>query len=263
VQPHKEWDAAAYQVLSDPQFGWGMKVLDRLVLRGDERVLDIGCGTGRLTAELLARLPRGSVTALDQSQNMVAEAEARLGPAHGERVSFLCHDALALGLREAFDLVFSTATFHWILDHDALFRAIFRALAPGGRLVAQCGGRGNIERLHDHVLEISRRQPFAPHFAGWSDQWVFAGPEETAARLSAAGFVDVRTSLEDTPTPFPDADAYRAFVERIVVRHFLARLPSDDLRRAFMDEIVAGGAAREPRFTLDYCRLNIEARRAP
>ncbi len=257
----KEWDAAAYQTLSEPQLAWGLRVLERLELRGDEAALDIGCGTGRVTAELAARLPRGRVTAVDLSEGMVAEARRTLGPTLGDRVSFRALDALALDYREQFDLVFSTATFHWVLDHDRLFSLVFRALKPGGRLVAQCGGQGNVERPFALALAMAKREPFAPYFPTDPRHWLYAGPGETAERLSAAGFTEVRTSLEEAPTRFPDAGVFRAFVERIVVRGFLAALPEGELRTRFVDEVVNDAAARAPPYTLHYRRLNLEARR--
>lgn len=258
----KEWDAAAYQRLSEPQFAWGLRVLARVPLRGDEAALDVGCGSGRLTAELAARLPRGRVTALDQSANMVAEAEKNLAPALGARASFRCLDVLALDDREAYDVVFSTATFHWILDHDALFRVLHRALRPGGRLAAQCGGAGNLARIHQVALDLTRAEPYAPHFAGWPGHWLFAGPEETAARLRAAGFADVETSLTEAPTPFASREIFSAFVERIVLRGFLARLPDEAQRARFLDEVVTAMGAADPPYTLDYRRLDISATRA-
>lgn len=258
----KEWDAAAYQKLSEPQFAWGQRVLARIDLRGDEAALDIGCGTGRLTAELAARLPRGSVVALDQSANMVAEAEKNLSPAFGARVSYRCLDALALDDRDAFDLVFSTATFHWVLDHDRLFQVIHRALRPDGRLVAQCGGEGNLARIHGVALALTRAQPYAPHFDGWPGHWLFAGAAETADRLRAAGFTEVETSLEEAPTPFPSREIFAAFIERIVLRGFLARLPDEAMKARFLDEVVTAMGASEPGYALDYRRLNLAARKA-
>ncbi len=139
----RDWDAATYHRISEPQVTWGRRVLDRLPLRGDETVLDAGCGTGRLTAELLERLPRGRVLALDNSPAMLAAAREYLAPRFGDRVSFVLADLQELAdrpLPEPVDAIFSTAAFHWVLDHPRLFRGLYRALRPGGRLVAQCGG---------------------------------------------------------------------------------------------------------------------------
>src|SRR5215218_4981608 len=119
-----EWNAKVYHRVSDPHITWGARTLAWLDIRGDETALDCGCGTGRLTAELLERLPDGRVIAIDRSQNMLDEARAYLAPAFGDRVSFRQADLQTLDrevLGEEVDLIFSTATFHWILDHPRLF----------------------------------------------------------------------------------------------------------------------------------------------
>ena len=140
----REWDATSYHKVSGPQTGWGQKVLARLELAGDERVIDAGCGSGRLTGELAERLPHGQVVALDRSWNMLQTARANLRPTYGSRVRFVQVSLPALPFEECADVVFSTATFHWVADHPALFSNIFEALRPGGRLHAQCGGGPNL-----------------------------------------------------------------------------------------------------------------------
>lgn len=145
----REWDAETYDAVSDPQFEWGREVLDRLELRGDELVLDAGCGSGRVTAELAARAPGVRIVAVDGSAAMVTKAKERLG----DRASYLVADLCELEVEEPVDIVLSTATFHWILDHGRLFSRLRAALRPGGRLVAQCGGHGNVA---DYAAAIAR-----------------------------------------------------------------------------------------------------------
>ena len=247
----REWDAETYDQVSDPQFEWGMEVLGRLELRGDERVVDAGCGSGRVSAELLARLPGGHLVAVDGSEAMIAKARERLG---GD-VDYLVADLAELELAEPVDLVFSTATFHWLLDHDRLFARLRAALRPGGRLVAQCGGEGNVARHAQAIAGVVVRPEFAEHFAGATGMWNFAGPEETEARLRAAGFVDVRCWLE--PKPVRPEDAL-AFTSTVTLGPLLAQLP-EEKRRPFAEAVLAAG--EEP-LILDYVRLNIEARAA-
>jgi len=110
----REWNAAAYHSLSVPQLSWGRKVLSRLNLRGDESLMDAGCGTGRLTAELLEALTRGRVVAVDISQNMLIAARDHLTPQFGPRIHFASCDLQDLPFRKAFDGIFSTAAFHWV-----------------------------------------------------------------------------------------------------------------------------------------------------
>jgi trans-aconitate 2-methyltransferase len=256
-----EWNAEAYHKVSGPQTSWGQKVLARLQLRGDERVIDAGCGSGRLTATLLERLPRGSLLAIDRSWNMLMTARANLRPAFGSRVAFVQASLPHLPFTDAADVVFSTATFHWIKDHPALFAGIFRALRSGGRLHAQCGGGPNLAHAHELAERVMRAAPFRPYFAGWPGPWEFADAATTAERLRAAGFVDIDTSLEEAPTPLASETDYREFVTTVIYHPHLERLPSAGLKQAFIDRVTALAAKDDPPFTLDYWRLNMQARK--
>jgi trans-aconitate 2-methyltransferase len=246
--------------VSNPQFDWGTVVLARLPLVGNECVLDVGCGTGRLTDRLLARLPRGRVVGIDQSSNMTNVAREYL-QRHGTRIQLLVADAAALPLHEKADAVFSTATFHWVLDHPRLFSSLYCALKPGGRLVAQCGGAGNLARIHHRTDALMADPRFARAFANWSVPWEFADAETTARRLSDAGFEEVQTSVEWSPVVFPDAEAFRTFITNVICRPHLAYLDDADLREAFIDELTQLAARDDPSFELDYWRLNLSARR--
>jgi trans-aconitate 2-methyltransferase len=223
--------------------------------------MDAGCGTGRLTAGLLERLPQGRVLAVDLSQNMLAEARAHLVPRFGGQVEFVRADLAALPFDESFDGVFSTAAFHWVPDHPRLFRSLFASLKPGGWLVAQCGGGPNIARLMRRASVLMASEPYASYFSGWRDTKVFADDFTTAERLQAAGFIEVETSLEPAPTVLADADEFREFLTTVNMHAHLARLPEGPLRRRFVDELTEQAAADDPSYSLDYCRLNIHARR--
>ena len=161
----REWDGADYDRVSGVMEALGLEVLERLELRGDERVLDAGCGSGRITAELIARVPRGHVVGVDESASMIVAARERLGAEADLRVMDLLE--LDFASEPPFDAILSTATFHWIADHERLFRALHAALRPGGRLVAQCGGEGNISVLRATANEVLARAPYAEHFRDW------------------------------------------------------------------------------------------------
>jgi trans-aconitate 2-methyltransferase len=260
TRPTPEWDAAAYHQVSAPQTNWGQRVLARLPLKGHERAIDAGCGSGRLTAALAERLPRGHVVALDRSRNMLHEARRHLQPVFGRRVSFVQAALPAVPMTGWADVVFSTATFHWIPDHDALFAQLGRALRPGGRLHAQCGGGPNLHAAQALAERVMARPPFATYFAAWPGPWHFASPEHTAARLTAAGFVDVAADLEAAPTTFAREADYRAFVTTVIFHPHLDRLPGP-LRGRFIDEVTGLAADQPLPFTLDYWRLNMTAAR--
>ena len=257
-----EWDAAAYHRVSDPLVAMGIAVLDRLPLNGGETVIDAGCGTGRLTARLLARLAEGRVIAVDRSARMLQLARDHVETHAPGRTVYIRADLAYLPLDSAADAIFSTAAFHWIHDHPRLFDCLHAALRPGGRLVAQCGGAGNIERFHRRVKQLIARPPFVEHFSGWTDPWEYADAVTTAERLRRAGFVEVDTALVDAPTTFDNPQAYAEYVSPIVLRTFLDRLPTGELRRQLVGALTELATGDDPPFCLDYRRLNISARRA-
>jgi len=244
----REWDAETYDAVSDPQFEWGMEVLERLELRGDELAVDAGCGSGRVTAELADRLPDGRVIAVDGSEAMVEKAKERLG----NRADYLVSDLVELELDEPADLVFSTATFHWIPDHEALFRRMRAALKPGGRLVAQCGGHGNVAEHALAIAAVAADSEYGQHLGEAKALWNFATPEETEPRLAAAGFDGVRCWLQ--PKPVQPSDPL-AFVSTVTLGPVLDQLP-EEKRRPFAEAVLAQEG--EP-LVLNYVRLNIEA----
>jgi trans-aconitate 2-methyltransferase len=219
-------------------------VLARLEgIGGDATILDVGCGTGRVTELLLALVPHGRVLAVDASQDMVALARERLG----DRADVWCQDALDVALDEPVDVVVSTAALHWVTDHDRLWARLAQALRPGGVLEVQCGGRGNIDRVRKVIDGVAR--DYAPELVGWSP-WVFAAPQETAQRLREAGFTAIRCWSEERPT-YPEDVA--AFVPTSILAAHLARLP-EERREPFAAGVVAGVS-----LPLDYVRLNISA----
>jgi trans-aconitate 2-methyltransferase len=249
----RQWDGQSYDRISGPQLKLGREVLSRLDLSGDETVLDAGCGSGRVTEALLERLPKGRVLALDASPSMAAAATERFsGSRFSDRVEVRVGDLLDLSLEHPVDAVFSTATFHWIADHPRLFTRLHGALRPGGQLVAQCGGEGNIDVLRGRAAEVLARPRYAEHFSGWSAPWNYAGPEETTERLLAAGFSSAKCWL----TPAPQQPEHpREFLSTIVLGPHVDHLPQD-LREPFIDDVLA--ELGEP-VVVDYVRLNIDA----
>jgi trans-aconitate 2-methyltransferase len=257
----REWNSEAYHRLSRPQFAWGQKVLDRLPLRGDETVADAGCGSGKVTAELLKRLPRGRVVATDLSQNMLQTAREHLAPKFPGKVFFIAADLHDIPLDGVLDGVFSTAAFHWVPDHDRLFRSLVRALKPGGWLEAQCGGGPNLARVRERTVALMSHQDFAPFFAGWSPTWQYPDDITTAERMRRAGFREVNTWLEEMPTTLSDAEEYKEFLATVTLHRHIARIPDPAMRDRFMDELARQAASDDPRFTLDYWRLNLSGRK--
>jgi len=242
------WDACTYDRSSEPQRSWASEVLARLEgIAQDATAMDVGCGTGRVTEALLGFVPRGRVLAVDASADMVALARGRLG----DRAEVWCQDVLDLDLDEPVDAIVSTATLHWVGDHDRLWARLARALRPGGVLEVQCGGEGNIDGVREVIEAVARDS--APELVGWSP-WVFAGPRETERLLLEAGFIAARCWLQERPTHPQDVDA---FVRTSILPAHLARL-SEKRRERFAAAVVAG-----VRLPLVFVRLNVSAVRGP
>ena len=241
----RDWDAATYDRLAAPMTRWGAVVVDRLSLRGDERVLDAGCGTGKVTEMLRERLTHGEIVALDGSESMIAAARERLGE---DRIEYVVADLRRpLPITPPVDAVLSTATFHWIPDHEALFADLAAVMRPGAQLAAQCGGRGNISSVESALRDMGESFEGRKHFAG---------PEDTHARLVAAGFTEIETWLQDEPTPLEPEDL-EPYLATVALGDHVEGM-GDDERRAFAHEV----AIRLPASAIDYVRLNITARRA-
>ena len=247
-----EWEAADYDRLADPQEEWARDVVARLDLAGDETVLDAGCGSGRVTRQLLELLPNGRVVGVDGSAAMIEQARAAIGD--DPRVDLRVADLTDLELDEPVDAVFSNATFHWVLDHERLFALLHAALRPGGRLEAQCGGEGNVAEWLRVLGAIVGDERFVAYFRGMVPTWNFASVGDTEARLARAGF-DVGQVWLERKRVIPREPKQYMRVAGLATH--LARLP-ETLHDEFVDAVY--GSCTRP-LTLDYVRLNISARR--
>jgi trans-aconitate 2-methyltransferase len=248
-QGPREWDARSYDSLSLPHQRWAEDTLARLQLSGDERVIDFGCGTGRDTIRLVARVPAGRVVAVDGSEQMLTALRDRLG-SHVDRVEIIQADLNdALPLSAPVDAVFSVATLHWLPDHTSVFANLAAALRPGGQLVAECGGQGNIASVSAAVDSVLGDD--AP-----MDVWNFAGPEETRRRLSAAGFTDIEVDLVPDIIAFHDDQLIARYLETVVLGTHLRSINSRSHAR-----FVRSVSARMPSREIDYVRLRIKAQK--
>ena len=258
-----EWDAAEYEALAGPMTRWGADFLkflvERRAIRGDEDVIDAGCGTGRVTELLLRCVPDGTVLAVDASEAMVEATAGRF--AREPRVRTERRDLLRFEVERPVDLVFSTATLHWIKDHEHLFKRFARTLKPGGRLVAQCGGEGNISRLRTAMGQVMREDRFEGFFVRWEDPWNFADPATTRARLEAAGFEEIETWLHEEAAEFLSIEELTGYLKTAVLGQHLTFLPEaehEPFAAAVAMQLAAGGP-----LVIEYVRLNILATKVP
>lgn len=250
-----DWNAAAYHDLSDPMFEWGMVVMETLELRGDERVLDAGCGSGRLTEKLLGRVPAGEVVALDFSPKMLEEARQRLA-SFGERVEFVHASLQQFELPKKVDGIFSNAVFHWVPDHAAMFRSLHGALKAGGWLVSQFGGAGNLDKTLKRAQAVAEQPRFRDYWEGFEIGAHFEDAVSTRAHMEAAGFQVSEARMHTMEPRFEGREHYEAFLRTVVLRQPLAKIP-EALQKEFLEGISRRTWDEEAAYKLDYVRLTV------
>jgi trans-aconitate 2-methyltransferase len=255
------WNAEVYDRIGTPMRGWAQQVIDDLQLSGDETVLDAGCGSGSVTFDLLTKLPRGKIYAVDASSEMVESLSRQIAERGVTNVVPMVASLTDFTLPEQVDCVFSNAVFHWIPDDDALFGCLYRAVKPGGRLRAQCGGYGNNAHVLEAVAAVRQEPRFAQHLGGFSDSKKYRKPEDAKGSLERAGWRDVRASLFEAPIPFDREEDAALYVQTILLRDHVARLP-EGLRDGYGLAVVRETIARRGApYVADYVRLDLWAAR--
>jgi trans-aconitate methyltransferase len=261
---HK-WDPEMYEKSSSAQKRWAEEVISNINIKGDERVPDIGCGDGKVTAYIATLLPQGSVLGIDNCLDMISFAQSRFPPSCWHNLSFLYGDARDLQYLNEFDLVVSFAALHWILDHRPVLEGIKRSLKPGGRLFAQFGGRGNAGEFFGIVEEKILKEPWAPYFRDFSFPYGFFEAEEYREWLNQAGLRAKRVELMEKDMVQPDRQGLESWMKSAWLP-YLERIPVD-LRSDFISEMVAGYISAHPPdkdglVHVRMIRLEVEAEKA-
>jgi trans-aconitate 2-methyltransferase len=254
------WNADVYDRIGTPMRRWAQAVIADLHLRGDETLLDAGCGSGSVTFDLLEHLPEGRIYAVDSSPEMISKITQAIEERGEKRITPILASLMDFELPEQVDVVFSNAVLHWIPDDEALFSCLYRATKPGGRFRAQCGGAGNITRLMAATEAVGLREPFR-EYLGLAEFRKYRSAEEAQTAMEQAGWGDVRALLFDSPVRFDHEDDASLYLRTIILQRHVAALPEDHQEpflRAVIDETVRRFG--EP-FTADYVRLDLWARR--
>ncbi len=257
------WDPADYRRSSAMQAGLAAEVLGRLALPPDASVLDVGCGDGKVTAALAARVPAGRVVGLDRSAEMLRFAREAFPPAQAPNLRFDLGDAADLRYDAEFDLVVSFAALHWVPDHAAVWRGIARALRPGGRAVVQCGGHGNIDAILPMVEAVSATPAHAPYLADLAFPWTFHDEPTARACVVGAGLVADRVALVPKTVSFEGREGLTAWL-RTTWMPYTSRLPEaarEGFLAAIADRYLAAHPLVEGQARLPLVRLEIEAHR--
>ena len=255
------WDGEGYHRVATVQERWGLQLLRQVPRAHYLRILDAGCGSGRLTAHLLRKFPEAHVIGLDVSGEMLEQARRNLRRFQ-RRLKLVEGDLLTAKPEPKFELVFSNAVFHWIRDHTRLFQNIHRWLAPGGRLVAQYGGAGNLRRIATLTPLLSKLSLFRRHFRDFRRPLNYAAPSATRMLLREIGFQEIQVRLHKAPTRFSTRSSFRDFVRNVILVPDLSQLPTTDLKEAYVESFLALYEKTFGRpYLLDYVRLTIWAKR--
>jgi len=228
-----EFDGRRYEKASAHQKEWGTKLIAELGLKGTERVLDLGCGDGTLTAQIADLVPQGEAVGIDASRGMIAAA----CPKARQNLRFLLMDINELGFAGQFDVAFSNATLHWVKDHRRLLQNVGRALCDGGRIHFNFAGEGNCSHFISVVREAMSRGEFTAHFAEFEWPWYMPSVGEYSALVESSGLRQARVWGENADRLFPDADALTKWIDQPSLVPFLARVPDSD-KRFFREYVV-------------------------
>ncbi|MCW3999615.1 MAG: methyltransferase domain-containing protein [Candidatus Bathyarchaeota archaeon] len=258
------WNARDYAKNSQNQYQWAQELIPKLKLCGDERLLDIGCGDGKITAELAGCLPHGSAVGIDSSAQMINLAKTSFPGQQHPNLSFQLMDARSLSFSEEFDLAFSNAALHWIVDQKAVLAGVHRALKPRGRLLFQMAGRGNAKAVLDILDELRVMEPWRSYFEGFAFPYAFLDAEEYRALLVDAGLDPVRVELFPRDMKFPSAEGMAGWV-RTTWLPFTERVPPEK-REGFVEAIVNHYLKEHPAgndglIHLGMMRLEVEAQK--
>ena len=258
-----KWDAKDYHDSSSEQQKWARELISNLKLKGKERVLDIGCGDGKITAELAGQLPDGSVLGIDNSAEMIDFARKNYPSKIFPNLSFCLGDARSLSFNGEFDIIISFACLHWIIDHLAVLKGVKESLRPDGKFLFQFGGKGNIAAISDIAEKVVSSEKWDNFFRGMAYPWGFHGPEEYKRWLEDTGFKVKRLALIPKDAAHKGKEGLAAYVRTTFGLPYVQRLP-EEMRQEFINEIVGKYIAGHPPDSegfvhLQMMRLEVEA----
>jgi len=255
------WDAETYDKIGTPMRGWSRQVIEDLELKGDEVVLDAGCGSGSVTLDLWEKVKDGKIYALDSSVDMINKLRSTLDERGITNIIPMQADLTRFTLNEQVDVVFSNAVFHWIPDDNALFGTLARATKPGGRLRAQCGGRDNNKKLMAATREVEKREPYSQYLASRVDTRKYRSETQAVEALQRNGWKNAKARVFPSAVEFPDVDSAVLYLKTIILQQQSSALPGEmgeQFLRDVIDEVIM---VNGPPFVADYVRLDMWAER--
>lgn len=255
------WNAHDYAQHSRVQMGWAQELLNKLHLQGNEAVLDLGCGDGKITALIAAKVPKGKVVGIDNSDAMIQLARSKYPNSLNTNLFFELQDFRDLSFNEQFDVVFSNAALHWVKDHRRVLERIQKVLRVNGRILLQMGGTGNAAGMVAAVDEVRSRNRWSPFFHGFEFPYGFYGPEEYRTWLHEAGFIDLRVELIPKVSTYNSREEFEGWF-RTTWLPYIERVPLEQ-RQFFIDEVLDAYMQRHPEsdhgIQISMVRLEVEA----
>ena len=232
----QRWNAADYAANSSAQLAWAEELIRKLDLSGDEALLDIGCGDGKISAQLAQALPQGRVHGIDLSADMIQLARERFDGRRHPNLRFQQMDATKIQLAKGFDVAFSTAALHWVADHPAILRGVHACLKPGGRFLFQMGGKGNAQAVYDALLVVIPQGEWHPFLEDFAFPYHFLAPSDYEAWLPAIGFRLKRAELLPKEMRHPNREGLKGWL-RTTWFPYTDCLP-EAMRDNFLDAVV-------------------------
>jgi len=230
------WDPEHYSRHSSAQERWASEILAKLDLNGGEQTLDIGCGDGKITAELARCLPQGRAVGVDSSEKMIELAKTAFPQKDYPNLCFKVMDARKLTFQSEFDLAFSNAALHWIVDQKAVLEGVQRSLKPGGRLLFQMAGKGNAKAILDIIYELLDMEAWTGYFRKMAFPYGFYDSEEYKGFLKQVGLEPERVELFPKDMKFNGAEGLAGWI-RTTWLPFTDKLPTE-LKPKFVEQIV-------------------------
>jgi trans-aconitate 2-methyltransferase len=232
------WDANTYDNISNIQENWANIIIQKRKWTGKENLLDAGCGSGRVTKILAKKITEGNIYAIDSDPNMIEKAKETLKDFKNVKVMHAdLLDIQSLDIHIKFEVIFSNAVLHWVLDHRKVFENFYDLLNPEGQLLIQCGGYGNLQKTLSIFDAVNDLPEYSKYFSEWRFDRNYAKPKEIEKILKEIGNKDVEVYLTEASAVFNSKKDYFVYLKTVDLRLYLKYLSSEQLQNEFVDNV--------------------------